>query len=219
MDNLRQKLSVMSIVSLFLCLGISGCTQQGAYSSIVESPCAPPCWYGITPGLTSSQEAITALGDIPLVDSTSIETQAARQYHFENQIFWDFLNQGYGGLSLKNDIVMEIRLEDVSIPLEKLVDVFGDPEQMVFYPRWGDDWYVNLLYPQQGIWLWYHKHQISPGNLKIQARDSVKRITFVDPGVLFELLAADGRLYLEEKSLTISEVLIPWQGYGNIEIP
>lgn len=186
---------------------------------ILSDVCAPPCWYGITPGLTSSQESITALGSIPLVDSASIETQVARQYHFEDQIFWEFLNEGNGGISLKNDTVMETRLEDVSIPLEKLVDVFGDPQQMVFYPRWGDDWYVNILYPQQGIWLWYHKHQNSPGNLNIQARDAVKRITFVDPGVLFELLASDGRLYLEEKSLTISEVLVPWQGYGTIEIP
>lgn len=209
----------IKVLSLCVCLLLAGCTFKGDAEMILSDVCAPPCWYGITPGLTSSQESITALGSIPLVDSASIETQVARQYHFEDQIFWEFLNEGNGGISLKNDTVMETRLEDVSIPLEKLVDVFGDPQQMVFYPRWGDDWYVNILYPQQGIWLWYHKHQNSPGNLNIQARDAVKRITFVDPGVLFELLASDGRLYLEEKSLTISEVLVPWQGYGTIEIP
>lgn len=219
MNKLPIKPLLLSLILVFLCLGISGCKSQGVYSSIVENPCSPPCWQEIIPGVTTSGEAIAIINSIPLVDSGTIETQKANQYHFENQIFWEFLDRSYGGASLTNDIVVEIRFEELSIPLEKLITVFGDPHQIVFYPRWGDDWYINLIYPEQGVWFWYYKHQTLPRKIEIRPQDLVKRVMFVDPQILMELLAKDGQLYLEAKSLTVGDLLVPWEDYGKVAIP
>lgn len=219
MSKLPIKTFLLGLILVFLGLGISGCKSQGVYSSIVENPCSPPCWHEILPGVTTSREAIAIISNNPLVNPGTIEMQKANQYHFEDQIFWEFQDRSYGGASLNNDIVMDIRFEELSMPLEKLITVLGDPQQIVFFPRWGDDWYINIIYPEQGVWFWYYKHQTAPSIIEIHPQDSVKRVMFVDPQILMELLTEDGQLYLEAKSLTLDDLLVSWEDYGKVAIP
>jgi len=58
-------------------------------------PCKPPCWEGITPGVTSAKEAERILKENPIFENITISRlNPAAPF---GQIFWNWTGDGYGG--------------------------------------------------------------------------------------------------------------------------
>lgn len=120
-------------------------------------PCAAPCWEGITPGLSSRQEAIAILMQLP---ETVINDPTAPSIHFG--IPSERVPGSFGSLSFDTTApytVTAIVFEENSFTLGSLIAVYGEPQEVLatahtipldggqhIYDLW-------LLYPRTGMML------------------------------------------------------------------
>lgn len=154
------------IISFVLVAGglISGCTAKAVPPEVLESeheldntlvtgkPCAPPCWFNITPGITTGDEAVDTLRKMPFVDSKSIFVGGGgvswRRISSDSQSVT-------GGIPLTNNVVESVNVRQFMYPpsLGSLVDALGPPEgawvEFVHQPN--ADVIVILIWPKKGV--------------------------------------------------------------------
>jgi len=97
---------------------------------IALTPCAPPCWQGITPYETSEEEAFDILQGLSFVDPATVklEHQRWKRTGSDDQavLSWhsrtDFDERGYGRLKVEDRVVVFISVSTGKIaPLEKIL--------------------------------------------------------------------------------------------------
>lgn len=199
---------------LLLGIGIASCQSQPDFSLIKDSNCLAPCWSDITPGSTSGDEAMLILQEMDRVEHGTVERNVSPHYIFHDRIDWDFKNGSFGMISTVNDVVVEIRIEKINIPLKYLISHFGEPDHVMFLPYNGSQWIVNILYIQEGIWLGYRKGHIKGGEMiNIQPNDVVESVTFISQDVYDELLADFSKLFRSQEALELDRIIQPWLGY------
>jgi len=101
---------------------------------LIQSPCAPPCWEGITPGKTQLQEAISILNKHPLI--TNIEFYKLSQHDTRVNWTWNHPELGGGSLGFSQDssdpIIEWINVDyPQSFTLAEIRDVYGDPSHVI----------------------------------------------------------------------------------------
>ena len=99
------------------------------------TPCSVPCWEGITPGVTSLQDAIQLLKQNPLVRTISILTETIDG---ESYVLWDWINAEPGGQAYydpksSNKIIDNVRPNYVKklLKLSDVIQAFGEPEYVI----------------------------------------------------------------------------------------
>jgi len=82
------------IFALAIVLGLSACQGQGSAPATPETletldpnyydqswltgkPCAAPCWYGLEPGITSRQDSIKTVQQLPFIRANGITSSNA----------------------------------------------------------------------------------------------------------------------------------------------
>ena len=210
----KQKNLTLWSTLILLGIWITSCQKQPDFSLIKNSNCLAPCWSDITPGSTSGSEAILILKDMDGVEHSTVERNVSTHYIFQDRIDWDFNNGSFGMISTVNDVVVEIRIEKINIPLKYLISHFGEPDHVMFLPYNGSQWIVNILYIQEGIWLGYRKGHIKGGEMiNIQPNDVVESVTFISQDVYDELLANFSKLFRSQEALELDRIIQPWYGY------
>lgn len=121
---------------------------------LTGQPCAPPCWYGITPGVTKHDELIRLLQQNPYVFPGTVKEYPALAFPLPSGtavIGWDYpastypphttmavspwddpfnVNRG-GGVFLKDNVVEVLTLDaQLPISLRDLVKQFGEPSKV-----------------------------------------------------------------------------------------
>jgi hypothetical protein len=177
--------------------------------------CNPPCWEGITPGKTKSEEAYNILTKIPYV---KVEV-----YNFEafngKQTEWDIGNGSGGGVAkidIKTDIVSEISIwiKKDTVQLGELINIYGMPSHIIVGFCSGDSYpgicEAFLLYDSRGLALGIGR----PGKLKdqkifvrISADNKIFELYFYTPNSPFN--TPGGRKGYGYK----------WEGYGDYYQP
>jgi hypothetical protein len=124
-------------------------------SILTGFPCAPPCWQGITPGITNDQEALEILQMNSLIKRGSINpagSSLSGGCTWEWRTSWKWIDPG---ISWKNGVVDIITLGlTFNLTVNEVIEKFGIPEYVSISDggipeHWY--WIIDLYYPSKGI--------------------------------------------------------------------
>lgn len=200
------------IVLLLTCIILNSCRMSDTNSLREEDvirqwlqqyPCASPCWQGITPGVTTREEARNLVRALPLVEGhNSLEISNAGD-DGASELSWSLSEQGnqinYGGsvMFLRDEagehiteLISLSQYGDLTISLKDITDVFGTPDKIytfVGYTPSGNTYYSFVIfYLDEGLVIdskvrEYNENQESPPDI-ISQEESDFFILFVEPG-------------------------------------
>jgi hypothetical protein len=179
-------------------------------------PCRPPCFEGITPGITKAEEVVKILQQSPVIAATreypkSGEIESVTWYWVEG---FRSLEEpdGRGGMvsfDSKTSLVKEIDTQLGEIKLSDVIRAYGEPSHIVVFKDTNYDdvskyfYYLRIVYLPQGFYLkgiGLDKPDITPDML-------LRSPDFIVPTI-------------ETFNQSISgakEHTIPWQGFKSFD--
>jgi hypothetical protein len=191
---------------------------------LVGQPCAPPCWEGITPGLTRVDRAIDILNRHPVVTELQIYRPLLGG---DGEISWSWNGADWGGGNLEFpqiDAQIAADSQDVTNPpiawiglsfpvpftLAEIRAAYGDPSHVIPYVGYGgltdggsggSTFYeFTVVYLEQGFLLETERELFHPPAIDPQMALS-RHVVFFPP-TLAGLEAVSMRDYM-----------LPWQGF------
>jgi hypothetical protein len=225
---MKEYFKVTAALTLFILGAIGVLTFVRNYdkqpSLILTSPeCASPCWYGITPGQSTSSQVYSALDRIEGVDKDRIfesDTVAGKPF----RITWYFkkpVEDGIGSVRIQNDLVTALSITTVnSLKTADLFDKLGEPEKYwteIGQRDSGEQFLdIMLLAPSNG----YAAELVidmKPGSDQVEIKGStpVFWVTYFSPGMYQEV--PETRILLD-KQPSRRTFLQEWTGYGSIPV-
>jgi hypothetical protein len=210
------------------CFGLSllltGCSKESAIrASIVDSPCEPPCWQNISPGVTNRDEVYDLLMEVPGVN------QGEAGWHGKWNMYDDLLHwkaediKANGEIYIVDGFVTQIVLYgDLGLSLNDLISKFGSPKEMLIHQtirsgRFGGSVHieeVNLIYPEKGVIIMFES-QGGLDSIEISPNDPIIGILFFDPDNLTRTIS---RWILPYDELVNNNRVFPWMGYVTFEM-
>lgn len=178
--------------------------------------CSWPCWQGISPGVTTSSEALQRLYDSPLVLKGSIQSKENKMGFGTADWSWTINGtlQGpvlAGDIEWRNGIVWQIALDGdhPAISLGEVINRFGTPEKVSF--DLGDIpedivWDGVFFYVKSGFGLYMEWDMADP---QITPSDHIKYVVLFKPTTIEDWISAIG---LDIEVLNLQD----WKGYGNL---
>lgn len=183
-------------------------------SIVTDLKCTPPCWQGITPGVTTGEQALKILTDSPYIKQESIKQVGNMKF---GGCTWDWRYPGrrvQSGLNWQSEIVESIRLDlTFDLTVQEVIERFGNPEAVsVVEGGQPENWYwlIVLRYPSQGIELTAYTHEFS---------EHIEPTTMIGAVLLYPRMNIEEMMKLEEESLSFplpKDYFSDWQGYGNV---
>jgi hypothetical protein len=213
---------------LLLCLGLcAGCGEPPPVdvSLLTGEPCEPPCWQGLTPGVSTEEEVNDFLRSSELVDQASIfrgEVTRDRGEVVGTTIqWWSTANMSNVPRQFGNDcLITEGLLQDLiiwldsEVTLEDLLERYGAPVKFTAWMEGVESRYVKvtLLYPRYGF---EATLIIRQGEVELRPDSEIVRVWyFRSASQLDEYL----RLCREIGNLWSEDTLQDWHGYGPIDL-
>jgi hypothetical protein len=215
----------MKKLILLAFLFVVACGTSSDESSILDkSSCNLPCWNNIVAGQTTEAELLKILENLPDIDQKSIQNEnRSPESIFGNKILFSF-HQGWtlnqrpkieGESRISNNTVSDLIIcGEIKTSIGELVEVVGEPENIIS----GDNFYggrtVILTNPQNGVSYWYTTEL---NNLEITPDTQIDCLKIFDPLLYEEMLEAkffSNGYYNAEETL---KVWYPWNGYGNLD--
>lgn len=218
MTDYLTKKGFAVLVMIFLCMALISCSKQEDLSLIKNNTCTPPCWNGISPGSTNGEEVLITLVNLKTVKQETVKRATASHLLFKDVIFWDFIEANSGVIYLLDNRVALIDIRNTIYSLSNLIELYGEPDHVIFYPYNGKSWKVNVLYEKKGVWYYYTKNQAKNWMIDIQPTDQITLISFLDPSLLDPILSNSGSFFLKDENLKIEDVKQAWNGYGEMRI-
>ncbi|MDQ3005551.1 MAG: hypothetical protein M3R47_09240 [Chloroflexota bacterium] len=205
-------------------LFIVACGKSSDEVSILDkSSCRLPCWNDIVVGQTTEGELLEIIEILPDIDPESIQNNNRPWDIFDNQVFFSFrqdwtLSQRpkiEGEARISNNIVSDLIIcGEIKTSMGELVEVVGEPENIIS----GNNFYggrtVILTNSQSGVSYWYTTEL---NNLEITPDTQIDCLKIFDPLLYEEMLEAkffSNGYYNTEETL---RVWYPWDGYGNLD--
>jgi hypothetical protein len=188
-------------------------------SLLTGEPCEPPCWRGLTPGVSTEEEVLEyAASSRDLADSYR-DTSAGRTV-----IQWQThcaVTQRVDNFLLIRDDVLSVVMVclDYQFTLEQLLEAYGPPEK--FRANWKGgssiDAEVILFHPTSGL---ASRLELKPsdGGYDLRPESKVMRVWYFAPMSLDGLFDVAGWVPFPDKREDAEIVLQDWQGYGLIEL-
>jgi len=105
---LKLLFALAILLGLFACKGLGSApetleTLDPNYydqSWLMGKPCAAPCWYGLEPGVSTRQDSINRVEQLPFVDSSSINITNHLDFGFVDISFSYKRSQESGALEM-----------------------------------------------------------------------------------------------------------------------
>ena len=190
---------------------------------LTSTKCTPPCWYGITPGQSTSLQVYSALYNIEGVDKDLI-LETNNKEGKPTTIAWYFqrpMEDGMGSVHIKNDLVTALSITTVnSLKLADLFDKLGEPEEYWtgIGQREGGEQFLDLLLlaPTKGyVAEVLIDMRAGSDRVEIKASTRVFRITYFSPDMYKELL--ETRILIDKPSSKRTPFQ-NWSSYGSIPV-
>ena len=180
-------------------------------------PCRPPCWEGVTPGLTPVTKAVEIWRNNPLISTTRIVTSGL-PHDDENDVVWTWATEGSfqgGQASFRNEtsdqtITLITPYYPTDFKLGDVIHAFGEPSEIAatasHNPEKGFTYAIRLVYRSQGFVLsdgWTSKPSLN-------AELSFSKVVFfapTDEGLATALPGIADR----------TGWLVPWQGFKKFD--
>ncbi len=200
--------------------------EQG--SILLGSTCAPPCWYQITPGVSTIEDVKHTLGSILVIDPESIlwsnrlsilTPQVTANLPDGSLVFLFFINEKVACINFQGSI---------GYSFGEAVELLGEPEFITvvrmlgpgrawFAPSSDSHTVIKAIITSKGIAYGYDAYEI-PKHLQntIHPDIALDNILFFDP-LLFDQLAEEGFFLTSEANLQDTQAaMVPWSGYKEI---
>jgi hypothetical protein len=193
-------------------------------STVLTSPCDPPCWYGIRPGEMASLPVLSILMELPWVSGIS---ERMSNWPVRDELVhlnWSFHRpapDAYGFAYFDDDTCTAVSiLTHGSLAIADAFGRFGEPELVWMHTEQVDarKWLeITLLYPADGIVVEVDVDLPAGGavdSVEILAKTPVWRVTYFDP-VRFQALL-DSEILIHQTPRARSGDFLPWPGLGVI---
>jgi hypothetical protein len=190
---------------------------------LTSNQCNPPCWYGITPGHSTTAHVYAVLDNFRDVDKNSILGEYNRSEKLI-KVFWYFQRPAedqMGSVNIENDRVTAINISTVnSLTLGELFSKVGEPEEYWtgVGQRDGGERFLDivLLAPTRGYAAELVR-DIGDGSnqVEIKASTPVFRVTYFSLDMYEELL--ETRILID-KPASSRTPLQEWAGYGSLPV-
>ena len=200
------------------------------YGNLTDDTCSAPCWHGITPGQTTSDDAMVILQNLDIVKTDSIKL-SEQSWQGMDQIYWEFQHSGEGTISLINNVVYLIgfsskpknsmfdREEGLNLQFSQAIDKFGEPalifsvfmEELTIYEE------IWALYPEKGVNFYFScVENSSEFQKELTPETPVNYVEYFSPPDYQKIkdmfIVKDTFSEEDEKYSTH-----PWRGYGSIK--
>lgn len=122
-------------------------------SYLQNKSCAPPCWHGIVPDVTSEEAVLNVLSRPELVRQASIRMDNSNDGLFRTYGYY-LRDGGTGTLRLQNGIVYRIEISPgYKLTLVEIINTFGSPDFVLVKDNSSEIYCydVEILY-LRGIW-------------------------------------------------------------------
>ncbi len=190
---------------------------------LTSTECAPPCWYGITPGQSTAPQVYSVLERIHGVDSELIYENTNKDDKL-TRIAWFFKRPAedqMGSVNFTGDTAAAINISTVnSLTLDSFLNKAGEPEQYWtgIGQRDGGEEFLDtvLLAPTKGYAVELVT-DIKAGTNQVEVKPGtpVFRVTYFSPDMYEELLAT--RILIDTPAQGRAP-LQAWEGYGSIPV-
>ncbi len=110
--------------------------QEVDLSLLTGEPCEPPCWYGITPGLTRDEEMAAILEGLPFFEADTIRWRPGPAITVERKR--EVVDWGYGSVTvtLQDEVVTTIEVGlFYNVELGDPIDLYGVSTTVVKVPK------------------------------------------------------------------------------------
>jgi hypothetical protein len=226
-QNVRYILMIGAALLLAGCVSSQACgtslefvsdetTLNVDRSLILHEPCAPPCWQGITPDISTADDALSLLQNSPYIDPNSISTRTEDSE--VSTIYWDTayferlgkLTIGDGGTVERISV-----LTDYGITLDQLIATFGTPASVSTINISIDTpacYLVSFFWPEHGLVV---TGEMLPGGASVSGSLSIWQVNYV-------ITTEDGRIRCsrsDEPMEICFTTWVPWEGSTAIELP
>ena len=193
-------------------------------SLLTGEPCEPPCWEGLTPGVSTEEDVAEFMESTRLVDTRTVSrvgmTRGGEVVGVS--IRWhSTAGRGAAGnrFAIEGGVLQDITIyPDYDLTLERLIERYGPPQKYVshlsgYERQWVD---VTLYYPTHGFTVYL---MLRPDDASLKPESKVDSVWYFRAAPLerfVELECEAGYLGgTPEKSL---EFLRDWQGYGPVPL-
>ena len=225
MRNDRKKIYVLVVflVGVAIFIGITLATPRPPSASELENffgneSCSWPCWQGITPGVTTSSDALQLLQASPVVLKSTV--QSYEQIPGKGYARWKWKigkNQRVLDASMQwqDGIVLNISLYPRIVSIGEIIDRFGPPEKVAVIdcaspPEQPLERCAGFYYIKRGcqiILTW--KMPENADDIQFSPSDPINSVYLSEPSAL------EDRLSYLYSGRDISD-LRDWKGYGNL---
>jgi len=177
------------------------------------SECELPCWNGITPGVTTTEEAKQILENTEGIGANNVDTyNTSSRIRFSLSLETPGINRKTVGLveSLGGKVIELQLAENLHIVFDDVVQRVGEPEYVISTPFIGGGNVFAAIYPNKGV-AFYIPYDTEVVELGTQ----ITSLILFDP--------TDFDHWLDIASFTIAKaeetkkIMYPWKGYGSIE--
>lgn len=226
MKTTNSKLSILfPLLITVLTFYITACQPGSSQtSSIITNPCTPPCWQGIDPGKTTTDEALKLLNTLPDVKKGSIEFITSIEPNDSIKWSWNSKSADYSGRIFTQGEVASLIViapKDKTLQFKDVISVLGEPERILTFFETGERVTIAIfiLYPTKGYgFLDYYT--VSPGYteriIAVKPEDEVKLIWFGEVKSFYQNLT-NGKIGRLPNRFIESGTQI-WNGYGQYEL-
>lgn len=214
----------MKRVYLLIILALTSCTVIGKQPSILEdSSCDAPCWNGITVGVTTGDEMLAILRELPIVDQNIAGLSPWKIY--DGGLMFYLYPSGF----YKHNVVVDSRFiqnkvaeisfcGDPGISFGDVVEKTGKPKNIIVLGSPSGGSFVIAINEDIGVQFAYDTANISKElRTKIAPEIPIKCLIYFAPEFYSEMLDAAqfsaGHLNAEQTLM----VMRPWVGYGDLD--
>ncbi len=218
------------ILALVIVLGFSACQGQGSVTETPETldpnyydqswltgkPCAAPCWYGLEPGVSTRQDSINRVEQLPFVDRSSIKFTNLPYLVGVSISFRKGQSSSGLAMDFESDALDSVYIfPNYRITFDQAVEKLGAPDGYWIQPIYPKSLGCRLLviWKNQRIELWKEDGemgwfsllkdlctQIHDRNGKLPENMVIQQVQIDSP---------DGI-----KAITNSDAFFPWEGFA-----
>ena len=187
---------------------------------LTDTPCAAPCWQGITPGETSRTQTLQLLRESSYILENSLREAGNSD---SGGVIWQWRVAGRRiepRISWQNDVVRDVVLgltHDLTVA--QVIDKFGPPKALeVVHGGTPEHWYwiITLYYPQNGVEFQAYTAEYS--NF-LSPTTKVEVVQFFTPASLEKRIVSKYDQSPPTSQAIVSHILNlirPWKGYGDL---
>jgi hypothetical protein len=181
--------------------------------------CPWPCWQGITPGITTSSEALQSIKHSPMVEAKSIKVEGSTTGSGRADWHWKMSDQqpeAAGNMEWKNGIIRSVGLGGYpSISIGQIIQRLGPPEKIDVIDCTevveGPQWFCGALYyAARGIDVHISWERSRDGSaVPIMPDDPIDFVELFEPSTIEQWILSSG---LNPQTHDLRD----WKGYGDL---